>query len=84
MRTEVVARVRLDWSDPSHWSPTTADCRAGDGPTHFRDARGEAVHQSCAEAELAAERIGQTKAVITDERVPVRPSRPAPIHGRRS
>ena len=64
----VTARVRLDWSDPSHWSDTQADCRRCHTLTQGRDVLG-AVHQSCVEAELAAEMVGQLGGRIADERV---------------
>ena len=67
----VTARVRLDWSHPSHWSDEPATCRCCHTVTHGRDAQGRAVHQSCAEAELAAEMAGQLSGQIVDERFTV-------------
>lgn len=64
----VTARVRLDWSDPSHWSDTAAQCRCCHTPTHEIDGQARACHQWCAEAELAAERAGRIGGRITDER----------------
>lgn len=64
----VTTRVRLDWSDPSHWADTTAACRRCETATHGRDEQGRPAHQSCAEEELAAEMAGQISAQIVDER----------------
>lgn len=77
----VTARVRLDWSADSHWSPTPADCRRCHTPTCGRDAQGRATHQSCAEAELAAEMAGQLGGRVADERVPS-PARNRAVRGR--
>ena len=65
----VTATVRLDWSAPRHWSPVAVDCRRCVSPTRGRDAQGRACHQSCAEAELAAERAGRLGGRVVDERV---------------
>jgi hypothetical protein len=53
----VFQRVRLDWSDPSHWSDDLASCRRCGTPTHGRD-RDDAIHLSCAKAERAEEILG--------------------------
>lgn len=70
----VTARVRLDWSDPKHWSDTPADCRCCRTPTHGLDDQDRACHQSCAEDELAGEMAGQLGGRIVDERF--RPAAP--------
>jgi hypothetical protein len=67
----VTARVRLDWSDPSHWAAKTLPCRRCRTATHGRDSKGSAVHQSCLEDELAQEMAGgMTGGRFVDERYP--------------
>jgi hypothetical protein len=65
----IAARVRLDWSSPSHWAAESAGCRRCHTATHGRDERGRAIHQSCQEEELAAEMAGQLTSRFVDERV---------------
>jgi len=64
----VTTRVRLDWSNPTHWATELAGCRRCHTVTHGRDEQGRPVHQSCAEEELAAEMAGQLHAQVVDER----------------
>ncbi len=61
-------RVRLDWSAAKHWSTTTRPCRCCSTATHGRDEQGRPCHQSCAEAELAAEILGALGGSALDER----------------
>jgi len=60
--------VSLDWSAPKHWAKDPADCRRCHTPTRTRDGQGRPCHQSCAEAELAAEQTGQLGGWVVDER----------------
>jgi hypothetical protein len=67
----VLARVELDWSDPTHRATTEADCRICGGPTRERDGQDRPADKRCVETELAAERAG----LAVDARLP-RPARP--------
>jgi hypothetical protein len=62
------ARVRLNWSAPGHWSDEMAPCRCCGTATHGRDEQRRPCHQSCAEAELAAEILGALGSAVLDER----------------
>jgi len=61
-RPVAVVRVRLDWSDPSHWSRALADCRRCGTAAFGRDEQGRPMHQACAEEELGAELLGHVTA----------------------
>lgn len=71
MATEVLVKIRLDWTAPGHYDAGPAlPCRCCTVPTHERDSAGLPCMKHCAEDELARELLGAAAARIADERVP--------------
>lgn len=73
MSTEVLVKVRLDWTAPGHYdSQRSLPCRCCVSPTKMRDSAGAACHQTCAEDEIARELLGVARdrigVRIADER----------------
>jgi hypothetical protein len=73
MSTEVLVKIRLDWTAPGHYDPERPlPYRCCSTTTKMRDDRGAACHQTCAEDEIARELLGlardRIQVRITDER----------------
>ena len=69
MSTEVLAKVRLDWTGKDHYDQDhSVPCRVCGTTTKMRDNSDLPCHQSCREDEIAREMLGLARALIADER----------------